>query len=68
LVAAEPRASYGTEKSGGRSKKVKTLPVLIKDLEKEMAEAAKKLDFEKAALLRDKLAELRSSDGSRSGA
>jgi excinuclease ABC subunit B len=68
LVAAEPRASYGIEKSRGRVKKVKSLPVLIKDLEKEMAEAAKKLDFEKAALLRDKLAELRSSDGSRSGA
>ena len=67
LVAAEPKASYGTEKSRGRGKKAKSLPIQIKDLEKEMIEAAKKLDFEKAAVLRDKLAQLRRTDGSGSG-
>jgi excinuclease ABC subunit B len=32
---------------------------LIKDLEKQMKEAAKNLEFEKAALLRDRIVELR---------
>jgi len=32
---------------------------LIKDLEKQMKEAAKNLEFEKAALLRDRIYELR---------
>jgi len=32
---------------------------LIKDLEKQMKDAAKNLEFEKAALLRDRIVELR---------
>ena len=34
------------------------LPNIIKALRKEMQEAAKKLDFEKAAELRDRISEL----------
>ncbi len=64
LAAAEPAAAYGSSTGKGKSKKVSSKKVTIKDLEKEMADAAKKLDFERAAILRDKIAELRSTNGS----
>ena len=35
------------------------LRLLIKDLQKDMEEAASNLDFEKAALLRDEIVELK---------
>jgi excinuclease ABC subunit B len=38
----------------------------IRDLEKEMIEAAEKLEFEKAALLRDQVSELKNLTGERS--
>lgn len=62
LVAAEPKATYSSKTTKNKRKKGKGVPDTIKDLEKEMNDAAKKLDFEKAALLRDKLAELRSKN------
>jgi len=37
---------------------LKDIPVIIKSLNKEMKTAAKKLDFEKAALLRDRIIEM----------
>jgi excinuclease ABC subunit B len=37
----------------------KTLPILLKDLEAQMKEAADNLDFELAAILRDQLFELK---------
>ncbi len=46
---AESRASYGA----------KDPQVLLKELEQEMRDAAAQLDFERAALLRDQLLELR---------
>ncbi len=63
LVAAEPKTPYNVKSTKNKRKKGKGLPDSIKDLEKEMNDAAKKLDFEKAALLRDKIAELRSENG-----
>jgi len=54
-VAAEERAEYVTE---GRMPKDE-MARLIKDLEKQMKEAAAQLEFEKAALLRDQIFELR---------
>jgi excinuclease ABC subunit B len=47
----EPEVGYITEAS-----------LLIADMEKEMAEAARKLEFEKAAILRDRIAELKKKD------
>lgn len=64
LAAAEPAATYGSPAGKGRSKKSSAKKVTIQDLEKEMADAAKRLDFERAAILRDKIAELRSINGS----
>ncbi len=54
-VAAEERAEYVTE---GRMPKDE-MARLIKDLEKQMKAAAVQLEFEKAALLRDQIFELR---------
>lgn len=58
LYAAEKKSSYGgrrkKEKKSGQDK------VDINALEKEMMEAARKLDFEKAARLRDIISKLRS--------
>jgi len=64
LKAAETAASYTSEKARGKGKKRTSVERQIQDLEKEMLDAAKKLDFEKAALLRDKLTELRKLNGS----
>jgi excinuclease ABC subunit B len=53
---AEPRADYAvSEQLIPRDELAK----LIKDLEKQMKEAAKNLEFEKAAALRDEIVELR---------
>jgi len=54
-AVAEPRATY--EPSVKTSKR--QLAVLIKELEAQMKKAAKNLEFEKAALLRDRIVELR---------
>ncbi len=50
----EPKGGYIPEES-----------LLIADLQKQMMEAAKSLEFEKAALLRDRIAELKGSKGQR---
>ena len=52
---AEERAEYVTAQQLPKDELVR----LIKDLEKQMKEAAKNLEFEKAALLRDQVFELR---------
>jgi excinuclease ABC subunit B len=61
LAAAEPGADYSTDKKGknGGRKSTKGGKDQIKELEKEMVEAAKNLEFEKAAKIRDILQEMR---------
>lgn len=59
LVAAEPSASYGSKKSRGKRKSNKSTSTDVKQLEKEMMEAAKNLDFEKAARIRDTITKLK---------
>ncbi|MFZ5916892.1 MAG: excinuclease ABC subunit UvrB [Chloroflexota bacterium] len=54
-VAAESRAEYVTAQRMPRDEVAR----LIKELEKQMKEAAAQLEFEKAALLRDQIFELR---------
>ncbi|MCS6908703.1 MAG: excinuclease ABC subunit UvrB [Anaerolineales bacterium] len=54
---AEARPAYSVRAS--RSLEQAELRKLIQDLEKEMKEAAKNLEFEKAAVLRDQIFELR---------
>jgi len=54
---AEAAAHYG----------VKDMPALVAQLEEEMKEAAKALDFEAAARLRDELFEIKAAMGERSG-
>jgi len=56
---AEERAAYDAKSSGGVIPKDE-LRRIITDLEKQMKEAAKQLEFEKAALLRDQVFEMRS--------
>ena len=53
--AAEERAEYAVERRIPKEEMAR----LIKDLEKQMKEAAAQLEFEKAALLRDQIFELR---------
>jgi excinuclease ABC subunit B len=56
---AEERGTYdSSERSAGPSSK-EDVTRLIKDLEVQMKQAAKSLNFEKAALLRDRVIELR---------
>lgn len=55
---AEPRAKYETRRAA--SMEHHELRRLIAELEKQMKEAAKNLEFEKAAVLRDEIYELRS--------
>ncbi len=54
-VAAEERAEYVVQRRMPKDE----LARLIKELEKQMKEAAAQLEFEKAALLRDQIFELR---------
>ena len=56
-VVAESRASYVVETPDSKEEIIK----LVKQLESEMKKAAKALEFEKAAMLRDRIGELRSS-------
>ncbi|GIW05324.1 MAG: UvrABC system protein B [Dehalococcoidia bacterium] len=56
-AVAEERAEYVT--AGPAQLAKDDLAKLIRDLEKQMKEAAKALEFERAALLRDHIAELR---------
>jgi excinuclease ABC subunit B len=53
LAVAEPNAPYSTAEKSTKGKGKKTGAAKLKDLEKEMMEAAKNLEFEKAAHLRD---------------
>lgn len=57
-VVAEPRGEYHTKGVGGLPKS--DIQRVISELEKQMKEAAKNLEFEKAAGLRDQIFELRS--------
>ena len=52
---AETRANYGTQKPMSKDEMYR----VIKDLESQMKGAAKNLEFEKAAMLRDEIYELR---------
>ena len=56
-VIAEDRAEYRTD--GARRLPRKELQRLIDELENRMREAAKNLEFEQAAMLRDQLYEVR---------
>jgi len=64
-VVAEAKASYGQAESGdGKQLSLRDLPKheahrLLADLEKQMKTAARELEFEKAAMLRDQIFELR---------
>ncbi|MCD6184676.1 MAG: UvrB/UvrC motif-containing protein, partial [Deltaproteobacteria bacterium] len=51
---AESLAAYGKKENGS----IKNIDVIIKQLKKEMAQAAKELAFERAAELRDQIKEL----------
>ena len=53
-VVAEPLSEYGGD--------LKQIPKLVKKLRKEMLAAAKELDFEKAAQLRDRIAALEDAE------
>jgi len=54
-AVAEKRAAYTVEAPATREASLR----LVKDLESQMKQAAKALEFEKAALLRDRIIELR---------
>ena len=54
---AESRAGY----EAGQPIPKEVVATLIKDLERQMKEAAKSLEFERAALLRDQIYELRAT-------
>jgi excinuclease ABC subunit B len=63
-MMAEAKQEYETDADGAPVMKAADLPKdelarLIKQIEKEMKEAARALEFEKAAALRDQLMELR---------
>jgi excinuclease ABC subunit B len=55
---AEERGTYDTQRPAGPASR-EEVTRLIKDLETQMKQAARSLDFEKAALLRDRVIELR---------
>jgi excinuclease ABC subunit B len=59
---AEPDETYDTEQSttGKSLPKGKTVAKMIRNLEKQMHEAAKNLEFEKAAAIRDEISLIRS--------
>ncbi len=54
---AEPQAAYRTRKTESLPKS--EIEALLRDLENQMKEAAQNLEFEKAAVLRDQIYELR---------
>ena len=54
---AEPQAAYRTRKAESLPKS--EIEALLRDLENQMREAAQNLEFEKAAVLRDQIYELR---------
>jgi excinuclease ABC subunit B len=54
-AVAEPRAAYTYEAPASRQDMMR----LVKDLETQMKNAARELEFEKAALMRDRIIELR---------
>ncbi|MEA3439172.1 MAG: excinuclease ABC subunit UvrB [Chloroflexota bacterium] len=56
-AVAEPRAEYTTDRVAGMPQK--EIKSVIDELNKEMKRAAKELEFEKAAILRDQIYELR---------
>ncbi|HEY1015517.1 MAG TPA: excinuclease ABC subunit UvrB [Herpetosiphonaceae bacterium] len=56
---AEEKATYQADSAGGMDLSKDELFKLVTDLEKQMKQAAKELEFEKAALLRDQVHELR---------
>ncbi len=63
-VLAESKPEYQTDEEGARTIRAEDLSKdelarLVKQIEKEMKDAAKALEFEKAAALRDQLMELR---------
>jgi excinuclease ABC subunit B len=57
-VVAETREHYLSKESASKDEIVR----LIKELESQMKKAAKNLEFEKAALLRDRIIELRKDE------
>jgi excinuclease ABC subunit B len=57
-VAAEPRGEYRVDSASSLPQK--EMVKVIAEMEKEMTQAAKNLEFEKAAVLRDQIFELRS--------
>jgi excinuclease ABC subunit B len=57
-VVSEPRAEYRVAGASGLPKK--EMQQLIAEIEKQMKDAAKNLEFEKAAVLRDQIYDLRS--------
>jgi excinuclease ABC subunit B len=59
---AEEKASYGTDQKGKKMTK-KERQLLLEKMEKEMKQAAKDLQFERAAELRDILIELQAESG-----
>lgn len=60
LTAAEPAPSYSSTNTIRKSKSKKSDKTELKQLEKEMMIAAKNLDFEKAARIRDLIATIKS--------
>lgn len=65
-AVAEPKATYKTKGFSGLPKN--EMQRLIQELEAQMKEAARNLEFEKAAVLRDQIFELRSLFAEESGA
>ncbi|MBQ1465392.1 MAG: excinuclease ABC subunit UvrB [Eubacteriaceae bacterium] len=63
LSPAEEKAQKKKEKKLPGSAPAKALDDMIADLEKQMKKAASELDFEKAAVLRDRIKNLRESAG-----
>jgi excinuclease ABC subunit B len=63
MMLAEPPARYGKRGRKSQSRGKLNAKASLQQLEKEMLEAAKLLDFEKAARIRDMIAEVRKNSG-----